>query len=145
MVLKSKKYALLCPGGGLELRGVSAVRRNTPPIQTEYTMELLKMAFIVETREDLTDLISRMATKLTVMGSSIRGGRRSISELATRTTRSGVTTLQYMGSDRRYKVLSARRASNRKYEKMEGTVYADEDHYLDSYHTFCCDVLQCFG
>ena len=29
MVLKSKMYALLCPGGGLELRGVSAVLETT--------------------------------------------------------------------------------------------------------------------
>ena len=134
MVLKSKMCALLCPGGDLELRGVSPVRRNTPPIQTAYTRELLRIALGVRDRTDLRDQVIRMATRLSVMGSSIRGGRMGISELATRTTRSGVTALQYMGHDRKDKVLSVGRASNRTYEEMEGTVCVSEDHYLHPYY-----------
>lgn len=64
IVLKSKMYALLDSVGKMELTGVSAVRLNTPPIQTAYTMEILTMALAVTDRSELRELVMRMATTL---------------------------------------------------------------------------------
>lgn len=145
IVLGSKNYAMCDSLGGLTVVGGASVRRNTPPIQVKYTEMFLRRSLKVSSRDMLAKLILDMALHLRQMESMMRGGRMSLSELATKTTRGGMTRFQYMGSMGAMVVLARAKTIDSRFEDPAGMVSAMATYYTNPCYEFCCNILECFG
>lgn len=97
LVSKSKIYACLNQDGGPEMKGVSSVRSNTPPIQSEDTAGILRMCTRVVDRTDFRNLVCCMLSEITTVSWRFLSGRVRLDEVATPVRTGGKRWVQYIG------------------------------------------------
>lgn len=145
VVLASKTYALRNSIGEVSVVGGASVRRNTPPIQIAYTQTFLTRVLTVDTTAELRLMIIDMTAYLRQLESSIRNVAMPLSQLATRTTRGGMTRFQYMGDMGQMVVLARAKTIDSRFDTPIGTAPAGHRYYTRPCYEFCCSLIRCFG